>query len=78
MNARALDNDDYDGVCGSGRFPLIGTVSKIVRGRSAPDSSPTTSDTTTQTSNGEEEAFMCPGDDGFFENPSDCGRIQGM
>jgi chitinase len=31
----AIDNDDYDGICGEGKFPLISTVFRIIVGNSS-------------------------------------------
>lgn len=81
---RAMDNDDYDGVCGNGRFPLISTVSNLIRG-GTPTSPPGTTTnppiatttrapatTTTQSSGG---AFSCPSSAGFFKDPANCAKF---
>lgn len=67
LHARALGHDDYDGVCDTGRFPLIGTVSRIIRPNPEPTTQATTTTTTTTlkstTGGGVSE---CPGD-GFIQ-----------
>lgn len=66
---RDLDMDDYDGICGEGRFALISTASRILKGSQSQKT--TLKPNTVRPS----VKFSCPSPSGFFKNPSDCTKF---
>lgn len=77
----SLDMDDYDGVCSEGRFPLISTVSNIVKGSgpsptqpTQPQTSTTQAPSVTTTTTRPSGTFSCPSSNGFYRDPFNCSK----
>lgn len=71
----SIETDDFLGICGKGKFPLLTVVSSIMRNGvievSSTTNSPTTASTEITTT---DSGFVCLSD-GVFRDPSDCSKF---
>lgn len=67
----SIETDDFLGVCGNGKFPLLKVVSSIMLNE-VTEETPTTNSPTTTTAATDE--FVCSSD-GVFRDPKDCSKF---
>lgn len=67
----SIETDDFLGVCGKGKFPLLTVINSIIRNGGAEGETTTISSTSSTTQSAE---FECPAD-GIFRDPNDCSKF---
>lgn len=70
----SIETDDFLGICGKGKFPLLNVISSIIRNEDPEEILTTNSPATTAATESPISQFVCPSD-GVFRDPKNCSKF---